>query len=140
MREPEVLGRDPVLGRRQGFGPGNCGKNRGALNQVIITVVFVYLLNCVSLFCPWYSLAKILEWVAISFSRGLSPPRDHPTSPATAGRFFTTEPPAKSSNLGVRAKLDHWQGWSHTDLQPPRSAQSLWPEGAAPSSRWELSK
>ena len=36
--------------------------------------------------------ARILEWVAISFSRGYSRPRIKPRSPAVAGRFFTTEP------------------------------------------------
>jgi len=35
--------------------------------------------------------AKTPEWVAISFSRGSSPP----TSPALAGGFFITEPPGK---------------------------------------------
>ena len=37
--------------------------------------------------------ARILEWVAISFFRGYSQPRDlpaSPTSPGLAGRFFTT--------------------------------------------------
>ena len=37
------------------------------------------------------SQARILEWVAISFSRGaLSNPGIKPVSPALAGRFFTT--------------------------------------------------
>ena len=36
--------------------------------------------------------ARILEWVAISFSRGFSSPKIKPTSPALAGGFFTTEP------------------------------------------------
>ena len=42
--------------------------------------------------------ARILEWAAISFSRGSSQPRDGPVSPASAelaGRFFTTEPHGK---------------------------------------------
>ena len=42
------------------------------------------------------SQARILEWVAISFSRASSQstnPRMGPMSPALAGRFFTTEPP-----------------------------------------------
>ena len=42
--------------------------------------------------------ARILEWVAISFSRGSSPLSyiTHiPVSPALAGGFFTTEPPGK---------------------------------------------
>ena len=33
--------------------------------------------------------ARILEWVAISFSRGSSPPRDRTWVSCTAGRFFT---------------------------------------------------
>ena len=42
--------------------------------------------------------ARILEWVAISFSRGLPDPGIEPASPessALAGGFFTTEPPGK---------------------------------------------
>ena len=33
--------------------------------------------------------ARILEWVAISFSRGSSQPRDPTQVSCTAGRFFT---------------------------------------------------
>ena len=42
--------------------------------------------------------ARILEWVAISYSRGSSQPRDGThvsVSPALTGRFFTTVPPGK---------------------------------------------
>ena len=43
--------------------------------------------------------ARILEWVAISYSRISSRPRDQTcvslTSPASAGGFFTAEPPRK---------------------------------------------
>jgi len=39
--------------------------------------------------------ARILEWVAISFSRGSSQQRIKLTSPASAGRFFTTDTPGK---------------------------------------------
>jgi len=42
--------------------------------------------------------ARILEWVAFSFSRGLPDSGVTPTSPALPGRFFTTEPPEKPSN------------------------------------------
>ena len=41
------------------------------------------------------SQARILEWVATSFSRGSSQPRDQMVSLALAGEFFTTEPPGK---------------------------------------------
>ena len=39
--------------------------------------------------------AKILESVAISFTRASSLPRDRTHIPCIAGRFFTTEPPGK---------------------------------------------
>ena len=47
------------------------------------------------------SQARILEWVAISFSKGSSLPRDWTcfTSLALAGKFFTTEPPGKQKRL-----------------------------------------
>ena len=37
------------------------------------------------------SQARMLEWVAISFSRGSPPPRDRITSLSLAGRLFNTE-------------------------------------------------
>ena len=37
------------------------------------------------------SQVRILEWAAISFSRGLPNQQIEPVSPALAGRFFTTE-------------------------------------------------
>ena len=73
----------------------------------IAVVVVIYLLSCVWLFCNpmGYSLpgssvhgilqVRILEWVAIAFSRGSYWPRVEPSSPASsalAGGFFTTEP------------------------------------------------
>ena len=41
--------------------------------------------------------ASVLEWVAISLSRGTSQPGIEPESPALADRFFTTEPPGNPS-------------------------------------------
>ena len=43
--------------------------------------------------------ARILEWVAISFSRGSSPPRDQTWVSCIAGRFFTAEPLGKPTVL-----------------------------------------
>ena len=48
------------------------------------------------------SQARILEWIAISFSRGSSDPGIEPASlesPALAGRFFTTAPPLRSLSV-----------------------------------------
>ena len=39
--------------------------------------------------------ARILEWVAISSSRGSSDPGIKPVTPALVGEFFTTEPLGK---------------------------------------------
>ena len=41
------------------------------------------------------SQARILEWVAISFSKGSSWPRDQTQVSCLAGGFFTSEPPGK---------------------------------------------
>ena len=41
------------------------------------------------------SQARRLEWVAISFSRGFSWPRDRTQVSCLTGEFFTTEPPGK---------------------------------------------
>ena len=53
--------------------------------------------------CPWDSPGKLLEWVAISSSRGSSQPRDWPrvSCVSRTGRriyFFTTESPGKTSS------------------------------------------
>ena len=40
--------------------------------------------------CPSESLSKIRKWIAISFSRGSSQPRDQTRVSCTAGRRFTT--------------------------------------------------
>ena len=44
---------------------------------------------------PGILQARILEWVAIPFSRDLLDPRIKPVTPALAGGFFTIEPPGK---------------------------------------------
>ena len=53
---------------------------------------------------PCYSVhgilqARILEWVAIPFSRGSSQPRDRTHVSCLAGRFFTTEPPGRHPTM-----------------------------------------
>ena len=48
------------------------------------------------------SQARILEWVAISYSRDLSNPG---TEPKLAGGFFTTEPPGKFNKCVRKHKV-----------------------------------
>jgi len=45
------------------------------------------------------SQARILDWVAISSSRGSLQSRGQPISPALAGRFFTLVPSGKPNSL-----------------------------------------
>ena len=45
------------------------------------------------------SQARVLEWVAISSSRGSSLPRDGSRVSCTGARFFTSEPPGKPVSL-----------------------------------------
>ena len=47
------------------------------------------------------SQARILEWIAISYSRGLTRPRDQSHISCLAGRFFTTEPLGKSTYIYI---------------------------------------
>ena len=50
------------------------------------------------------SHARILEWIAISFTRGSSQPWDRTTSSALAGVFFTTEPQGSPAQ-----EYTHWE-------------------------------
>ena len=54
-------------------------------------------------------LARILEWVAISFSRGSSRPRDQTRVFCTAGRFLLTEPPGKPPRKEDKAVIQTTQ-------------------------------
>ena len=67
------------------------------------------------------SQAKVLEWIAISFSRGSYRHRDQTISPALAGGFFTSEPSGKSALIRQRStqlkvssdtlcNVPHWAG------------------------------
>ena len=49
--------------------------------------------------------ARILEWVAISFSRRSSQPRDRTHVSCLAGRFCTTEPPGKPNYFSTLIQI-----------------------------------
>ena len=67
------------------------------------------------------SQARILEWVAISYSRGSSQPRDWNWSPALAGWFFTAEPQGKT--LTEWTPVCKRERTAHTGL-----SKSDWPD------------
>ena len=54
---------------------------------------------CQSSLSMGFPRQKMLEWVAISFSKGSSNLGIEPASPALAGRYFTLEPPGKPKNV-----------------------------------------
>ena len=69
------------------------------------------------------SQARILEWVAISSSRGSSPPRDGTHGSCLSGKFFITEPPGKPL-------ATHWLPGAQQC--PGCFPVTLWPAQAAP--------
>ena len=83
------------------------------------------------------SQARRLEWVAISFSRGLPDMEMEPASPespALAGRFFTTEPPGKPQALfRCRGLPTHPERVPHGRARVCTSSHGLPPPPAGPS-------
>ena len=65
--------------------------------------------------------ARVLEWVAISFSRVSSWPRDQTWVSQIAGRGFTSEPPGKIINFSWQEFLPIW----FTQLCPQSLVQNL---------------
>ena len=68
--------------------------------KVLVTQLCPTLYNRMDYSLPGFSVhgilqARILEWVAIPFSRRSSRPRDQTWVSCIAGKFFTTEPPGK---------------------------------------------
>ena len=56
--------------------------------------------------------AKVLEWVAISTSRGSSWPRDQTCVSSLASRLFTTEPPRNKESTCPMQQTQEMQVWS----------------------------
>ena len=54
------------------------------------------------LLCLWILQARILQWVAILFSKGSSGPRDGTQSPALQADSLSSEPPGKPHTLQDR--------------------------------------
>ena len=86
----------------------------------IYTILLLLLLShfsCVQLFAtPWtiahqaplsmeISQARILQWVAIPFSKESSQTRDQTCDSCTAGKFFTIEPPERMKIRSIFSEL-----------------------------------
>ena len=70
-------------------------------------------LTCQAPLSMGFSQARILEWVAIPFSRGSSWPRDQTHISCLAGKFFTTEPPGKPNFFFFCLSILHKWSQSH---------------------------
>ena len=71
------------------------------------------------------SHARILEWVAISYSRGSSGPRDQTHISCIGRQFFTTKPPGKPTYT-----LNQLPKWQHMCLDI-KTKQSINPQNPA---------
>ena len=72
--------------------------------------------------------ARILEWVAISSSRGSSQPRDWPGSPTLQAGSLPPELSGKSFASGVKLKFFRWGGY-------PRCSARTWYDARGPCKR-----
>ena len=81
--------------------------------------------SCLTLLCPYgssppgcsvhgISQTRILERVAISFSRGSSQPRDPTRISCIAGRFFSTKPPGQPAVIIITLCKNHNSGIGKT--------------------------
>ena len=85
-----TIGNDPII------------INQSLSLKIVIVVVYLPInvwLFCNSMDCSWPGSSvhgilhtRILEWVAISFSRGSSQPKDQTCISCIGGGLFTTEP------------------------------------------------
>ena len=62
------------------------------VTSVLSNSVWPYGLQPTRGLCPWYSLGRGTEWVAMPYSRGSTQLQD---LNRVSGRFFTTEPPGR---------------------------------------------
>ena len=83
-----------------------------------------------SLLYPWDFPGKILEGVAVSFSRGYSQPRDQThiscrrqVKKNLAGGFFTTQPPRRQS---TKSYIKRWGYIKPESFQGPKMDWSLY--------------
>ena len=75
-------------------------RTKGTTDQSCMCSVVSDSLQPMDCSSPGSSVHEILEWVAIPFSKGSSPPKDWTQVSCISGRFFTTEPPGKPQTGG----------------------------------------
>ena len=89
----------------------NWGNSPYEKSESEVTLLWLTLCNLMDCNLPDSSIhaifqARILEWVAISFSKGSSQPRNRTHVSCISGRFFTTKPTGKSIS-SIRGEQKH---------------------------------
>ena len=69
--------------------------------KVKVAQLYLTLCNCTDYTVHGILQVRILEWVAVPFSRGSSQPRIKPRSPTLWADSLPAEPPGKPKNTGV---------------------------------------
>ena len=70
--------------------------------------------------------ARVLEWVAISFSRGSSQPRDRTRVSHTAGRCFTVWATREAHGKAyILPNLPHYKKYTPETCKPPYNSHTL---------------
>ena len=79
------------------------------VGQSCLTLVTPWTIACQASLSMGILQVRILEWVAMPFSRGSSQPRDQTQVSHIAGRILLSEPPGKSVNTGMGSlSLHRW--------------------------------
>ena len=89
-----------------------CGSNGGLVIESCPTPATPWTVQPARLLCPWILQARILECVAISFSRGSSQPRIWTQVSCTAGRFFADWVMKEALSLYMMSNLSQWMLYS----------------------------
>ena len=84
----------------------------GLVAQLCLTFATLWTVAIQAPLSTRFPRPRILEQIALSFSRGSSPPRDQ-TQACIAGRFFTAEPLGQPWHMGLLVAKDTAHYW-HT--------------------------
>ena len=93
---------------------GHGGRGDGGLAAKSRLILVTHGLE--SLLCSTISQARVVEWVAISFSRGSSHPRGQTLISFIAGEIYTTEPPGTPPNALKYSNLMETKVFTHVTM------------------------
>ena len=100
-------------------------------HSVVSNSLWPHDLKSTRLLCPWILQARLLEWAAISFSRGSSWPRNQTQVSCISGRFFTVWATREALSLFIYGVV-RMQDWKTITLAPSPvkgSEECVWGKG-----------